>query len=87
MGFVGYGLTGFARTPSFTCAVLELTCLNAGDSFASIVAGIDAGRMAYDNVRKATFLPISTDTAELVLFGLTLAREMHLSPRPFSRCD
>jgi len=43
------------------------------DNFASIVAGIEEGRVAYGNVRKVIFLLISTGAAELVLFGLTLA--------------
>ena len=43
------------------------------DNFASIVAGIEEGRIAYGNVRKVIFLLISTGAAELVLFGLTLA--------------
>ena len=43
------------------------------DNFASIVAGIEEGRIAYGNVRKVIFLLISTGAAELVLFGLSLA--------------
>lgn len=43
------------------------------DNFASIVAGIEEGRIAYGNVRKVIFLLISTGAAEIVLFGLTLA--------------
>ncbi|MBW1938079.1 MAG: HAD-IC family P-type ATPase [Deltaproteobacteria bacterium] len=42
------------------------------DNFASIVAGIEEGRIAYANVRKVIFLLISTGTAELVLFTLAL---------------
>jgi magnesium-transporting ATPase (P-type) len=42
------------------------------DNFASIVGGIEAGRIAYANVRKVIFLLISTGAAELVLFFLSL---------------
>lgn len=48
------------------------------DNFASIVAGVDEGRIAYDNIRKVVFLLISTGATELlimmlaILFGLPL---------------
>jgi len=42
------------------------------DNFASIVAGVEEGRIAYSNVRKVVFLLISTGMAELVLFTLAL---------------
>ena len=42
------------------------------DNFASIVAGIEEGRVAYANVRKVIFLLISTGAAEIVLFTLAL---------------
>lgn len=42
------------------------------DNFASIVAGVEQGRIAYANVRKVIFLLISTGAAEIVLFALTL---------------
>ncbi len=42
------------------------------DNFASIVAGVEEGRVAYNNVRKVIFLLISTGAAELVLFTLAL---------------
>jgi len=38
------------------------------DNFASIVAGIEEGRVVYNNVRKVIFLLISTGAAEIVLF-------------------
>lgn len=40
----------------------------ADDNFASIVSGVEEGRYAYDNVRKVTYLLISTGAAELLLF-------------------
>ena len=43
------------------------------DNFASIVAGVEEGRIAYGNVRKVIFLLISTGAAEIVLFALALA--------------
>jgi len=42
------------------------------DNFASIVAGIEEGRFAYDNIRKVVYLLISTGGAEIVLFTLAL---------------
>lgn len=43
------------------------------DDFASIVAGIEEGRYAYDNVRKVVYLLVSTGFAEVLLFMLALA--------------
>jgi len=43
------------------------------DDFASIVAGVEEGRIAYGNVRKVIFLLVSTGCAELLLFVLTTA--------------
>lgn len=48
------------------------------DNFASIVAGIEEGRVAYANVRKVIFLLISTGVAELVLFTLALITDLPL---------
>ncbi len=42
------------------------------DTFSSIVAGVEEGRVAYDNIRKVTYLLISTGLAEVVLFILAL---------------
>lgn len=41
------------------------------DNFASLVAGVEEGRIAYQNIRKVIFLLISTGAAEIVLFLLT----------------
>jgi magnesium-transporting ATPase (P-type) len=38
------------------------------NNFSSIVAGVEEGRFAYDNVRKVIYLLISTGTAEVILF-------------------
>ncbi|NNE40738.1 MAG: HAD-IC family P-type ATPase [Marinicaulis sp.] len=42
------------------------------DNFASIVAGIEEGRAAYDNIRKIVWLLISTAITEVVVFALAL---------------
>ncbi|MBN8431621.1 HAD-IC family P-type ATPase [Microbulbifer salipaludis] len=41
------------------------------DNFASVVAGIEEGRIAYRNIRKVIFFLISTGAAEVVLFILS----------------
>lgn len=41
------------------------------DNFASIVAGIEEGRVAYDNLRKVILLTISTGAAEILLMLLS----------------
>ncbi|TCU73401.1 calcium-translocating P-type ATPase [Bradyrhizobium sp. R2.2-H] len=41
------------------------------DNFASIVAGVEEGRIAYDNVRKVITLLISTGAAEILLMLLS----------------
>jgi P-type Ca2+ transporter type 2C len=48
------------------------------DNFASIVNGIEEGRVAYDNVRKVTWLLVSTGAAEIVLFFLALITQLPL---------
>ncbi len=42
--------------------------LLADDNFASIVGGVEEGRIAYDNVRKLIFLLIAMGLAEIALF-------------------
>jgi len=42
------------------------------DKFSSIVAGIEQGRVAYDNIRRVIYLVVSTGAAEIVLFILSL---------------
>lgn len=42
------------------------------DNFSSIVAGVEEGRFAYDNVRKVIYLLISTGAAEIILFLLAI---------------
>ena len=42
------------------------------DNFASITNGIEEGRIAYRNIRKVTYLLISTGAAEVVMFILAM---------------
>jgi Ca2+-transporting ATPase len=52
------------------------------DNFASIEAGVEEGRFAYDNIRKVTYLLISTGTAEVLLFLVTLVAGLPLPLLP-----
>jgi magnesium-transporting ATPase (P-type) len=51
------------------------------DDFASIVAGVREGRVAYENVRKVTYLLISTGAGEVLAVSAALALGM---PVPFT---
>ncbi len=42
------------------------------DNFATIVNGVEEGRIAYDNVRKVIYLLVSTGAAEVILLGLVV---------------
>ena len=64
---------GVAMGKSGTDVAKETSALVVtDDNFASIVAGVEEGRVAYANVRKVIFLLVSTGAAELVLFTLAL---------------
>ncbi|MDX1656632.1 MAG: HAD-IC family P-type ATPase, partial [Candidatus Competibacteraceae bacterium] len=52
------------------------------DNFASIVNGIEEGRIAYDNIRKVTWLLVSTGAAEVVLFFLAFLTGLPLPLTP-----
>jgi magnesium-transporting ATPase (P-type) len=54
----------------------------ADDNFASIVAGVEEGRIAYANVRKVVFLLISSGAAEILLFMLAVATGLPLPLLP-----
>jgi magnesium-transporting ATPase (P-type) len=54
----------------------------ADDNFASLEAGVEEGRFAYDNIRKVTYLLISTGGAEIVLFLLALISGMPIPLLP-----
>ncbi|MCC7474158.1 MAG: HAD-IC family P-type ATPase [Pirellulales bacterium] len=43
------------------------------DNFATIVSGVEEGRVAYDNVRKVIYLLVSSGAAEVLLIGLAFA--------------
>lgn len=44
----------------------------SNDNFATIVGGVEEGRIAYDNIRKVTYLLISTGAAEVIAVCLSL---------------
>ncbi|GBD37120.1 Calcium-transporting ATPase [bacterium HR36] len=52
------------------------------DNFATIVAGVEEGRVAYDNVRKVVYLLISTGAAEILLVALAVAAGLPLPLLP-----
>lgn len=54
----------------------------ADDNFATIVAGVEEGRIAYANVRKVIYLLVSTGAAEIVLIALTLLAGLPLPLLP-----
>lgn len=43
------------------------------DNFATIVSGVEEGRVAYDNVRKVVYLLVSTGAAEVLMIGTAIA--------------
>ena len=57
------------------------TMIITDDNFLSIVAAVEEGRHAYNNVRKVTYLLISTAFAEMLLFFLTTVFDL---PLPFT---
>lgn len=52
------------------------------DNFATIVAGIEEGRIAYDNIRKVIYLLVSTGAAELFMVLLCFATGLPLPLLP-----
>jgi P-type Ca2+ transporter type 2C len=52
------------------------------DNFATIVKGVERGRIAYDNIRKVIFMLISTGAAEVVVVTLAVATGMPLPLTP-----
>jgi magnesium-transporting ATPase (P-type) len=52
------------------------------DNFATIVSGVEEGRVAYDNVRKVIYLLVATGAAEVLLIAATFAAGA-LLPLPF----
>ena len=66
---VGVAMGGRGTDVAREAASLILT----DDNFASMVAGVEEGRVAYANVRKVTFLLVTTGMAEVVLFVSAMA--------------
>lgn len=52
------------------------------DNFATIVAGIEQGRVAFDNIRKVIYLLISTGAGEVLLVLMSLAAGLPLPLLP-----
>jgi P-type Ca2+ transporter type 2C len=52
------------------------------DDFSTIVAGVEQGRVAYDNIRKVIYLLVSTGAAEVTLVMLSLAAGLPLPLLP-----
>jgi magnesium-transporting ATPase (P-type) len=52
------------------------------DHFATITAGVEEGRIAYDNIRKVIYLLVSTGAAEVLLMALALAFALPLPLMP-----
>ena len=52
------------------------------DHFATITAGIEQGRIAYDNIRNVIYLLVSTGAAEVVLVALAIANGMPIPLLP-----
>lgn len=52
------------------------------DNFATIVGGVEEGRIAYNNIRKIIFMLISTGAAEVVLVCLALVAGLPLPLTP-----
>jgi len=71
---MGRGGTDVARE----AAALVIT----DDHYATITAGIEEGRIAYDNIRKVVFLLISTGAAEVLVVALAIAAGLPLPLLP-----
>ncbi|MGD9692517.1 MAG: cation-translocating P-type ATPase [Phycisphaerales bacterium] len=52
------------------------------DQFPTIVAGVEEGRIAYDNIRKVVYLLVSTGAAEVVMVGMSVACGLPLPLQP-----
>jgi magnesium-transporting ATPase (P-type) len=71
---MGRSGTDIARSAS------DLILVN--DELASLVDGVEEGRIAYDNIRKVIYLLISTGAAELVLFLASIAAGLPMPLTP-----
>ncbi|HEY1375210.1 MAG TPA: HAD-IC family P-type ATPase [Gemmataceae bacterium] len=52
------------------------------DNFATIIAGVEEGRVAYDNVRKVIYLLVPGGAAEVIALGLAVAAGLPLPLLP-----
>ncbi|MEQ9104118.1 MAG: HAD-IC family P-type ATPase [Rhodothermales bacterium] len=50
------------------------------DNFATIVGGIEEGRVAFDNVRKVIYLALSTGLAEVLMLGAVIVAGWPMTP-------
>jgi calcium-translocating P-type ATPase len=70
---------GIAMGQSGTDVAREAADLVLGDdNFASIVAGVEEGRAAYDNIRKVIYLLVATGFAEAIIFLLAVSMGLPL---------
>ena len=63
---------GVAMGSGTDIAIETSSMIVTDDNFMSIVSGVEEGRFAYDNIRKVTYLLISTAIAEILLFAVAL---------------
>ena len=72
---------GVAMGKSGTDVAREASSLVlSDDNFATLVGGIEEGRVAYDNIRKVIYLAISTGGAEVVLMALAIVSGLPYLP-------
>lgn len=69
---------GAALGSGSEAAKTSASLIVADNSFASLAAGIEEGRFAHNNVRKITYLLISTSAAEVILFTLAFLTDLPL---------
>lgn len=72
---IGVAMGGAGTDVAREAADLVLT----DDDFSSLVAGIEEGRVAYDNVRKVTYLLVSTGLGEVILVVAAVALGLPLA--------
>jgi P-type Ca2+ transporter type 2C len=72
---------GVAMGKSGTDVAREASSLVlSDDNFATLVGGIEEGRVAYDNIRKVIYLAISTGGAEVILMALAIVSGLPYLP-------
>ena len=63
---------GVAMGSGTDIAMQTSSMIITDDNFMSIVSGVEEGRFAFDNIRKVTYLLISTAIAELIIFSMAV---------------